>query len=73
MHFILRTLTLASVLCSFAAFAQDEQTSQTLFTNVKIFDGVNDTLTSGSVLVEGSLIKQICSNISAPGATAAPL
>lgn len=42
-----------------------------LFTNVNVFDGMNENLIkSANVLVEGNLIKQVStSNISAPGAT----
>lgn len=48
-----------------------EQTSHTLIMNVKIFDGVTETLTDGNVLIENNLIKQIStSSIKAPkGAT----
>ena len=41
-----------------ASQAQDENREapkQVLFTNVNIFDGVNDRLTPGTVLVEGNL------------------
>jgi len=52
------------------AMAQEDAT-QTLFTNVNVFDGVNDGLTEGmSVLVEGNLIKTVSEGaIDAPGAT----
>ncbi|CUH43974.1 metal-dependent hydrolase family protein [Ruegeria atlantica] len=36
-----------------------ERPEKTLITNVNIFDGVNDGLKAGSVLVEGSLISEI--------------
>ncbi len=44
---------------------------QTLFTNVHVFDGVNDKrMESASVLVEGKLIKKVSTTaIDAPGAT----
>ena len=52
------------------ATAQDMALTQTLFTNVQIFDGVNEERMAGNVLVEGNLIKQISAEaISAPGAT----
>ena len=52
------------------ARAQDEGPSQTLFTNVHIFDGVDDERMAGNVLVEGNLIKQVSAEaINAPGAT----
>ena len=49
--------------------AEEEAPTRTLITNVRIFDGVSDRLTSGSVLVEDNLIQQVGTNISAPGAT----
>jgi imidazolonepropionase-like amidohydrolase len=43
---------------------------QILITNVRIFDGRRDKLTSGNVLIEGNLIRQISSQaIDAPSAT----
>ncbi len=63
------TFTLLT-LAPFPAMGQDEAPSQILFSNVRIFDGKSETLTSGSVLVEGNLIKQISSSpIRAAGAT----
>ena len=54
---------------SAAAIAQDDVAEKTLITNVQIFDGVNDGLTAGNVLVEGNLIKQVSADtIDAPGA-----
>jgi adenine deaminase len=41
------------------AIAQDDAPAQTLFTNVQIFDGVNEERMAGNVLVEGNLIKQV--------------
>jgi imidazolonepropionase-like amidohydrolase len=51
--------------------AQDEHVaSYTLIKNVNIFDGVNDTLTPGSVLIESNLIKRVGAKVEAPdGAT----
>ena len=44
--------------------------TQTLFTNVQIFDGVSEERTTGNVLIEGNLIKQISAEaINAPSAT----
>ncbi len=58
------------ILAPFYALGQDEAASQILFNNVRIFDGKSETLTSGNVLVEGNLIKQISSGpIRAAGAT----
>ncbi len=52
--------------------AADDATAppQTLFTNVMIFDGENEALMAGNVLVEGNLIKQVSAEaIDAPDAT----
>ena len=60
---------LIATMLSSAANAQTETPDQTLITNVQIFDGVNDGLTAGNVLVEGNLIKQVSAEtIDAPGA-----
>lgn len=60
---------LIATMLSSAANAQTETPDQTLITNVQIFDGVNDGLTAGNVLVEGNLIKQVSADtIDAPGA-----
>jgi imidazolonepropionase-like amidohydrolase len=59
-----------AVAFSSIALAQDEAPTQTLFTNVHIFDGVSEERMAGNVLVEGNLIKQVSAEaISAPGAT----
>lgn len=52
------------------AAAQDDP-PQTLFTNVHVFDGVNEArIENASVLVEGNLIKTVSTDaIDAPGAT----
>ena len=70
---------MAGVIASFVlAFApqasmaqEDEALPQTLFTNVNVFDGVNESLIeNASVLVEGNLIKSVTSEaIDAPDAT----
>jgi imidazolonepropionase-like amidohydrolase len=49
---------------AFAAHHEDA-VPQTLVTNVKIFDGVNEALTEGSVLIEGKLIKEIGASVTA--------
>lgn len=47
-----------------------EKASVTLITNARIFDGVNEKLIEGDVLIENNLIKQVGENIKAPkGAT----
>jgi imidazolonepropionase-like amidohydrolase len=65
-------LILAGILAilSASALAQDDAPAQTLFTNVHIFDGVDEDRMAGNVLVEGNLIKQVSEEaINAPGAT----
>jgi imidazolonepropionase-like amidohydrolase len=66
------TTIFASIAIAFSSLvlAQDEAPTQTLFTNVQIFDGVNEERMAGNVLVEGNLIKQVSAEaINAPGAT----
>ena len=66
------TVLLTGIMAAFSslAVAQDDAPKQTLFTNVNIFDGVNEERMAGNVLVEGNLIKQVSAEaISAPGAT----
>jgi imidazolonepropionase-like amidohydrolase len=59
-----------ALVISSLALAQDDAPKRTLFTNVQIFDGVNEERMGGNVLVEGNLIKQVSAEtISAPGAT----
>jgi len=69
----LLTTFLSGVALAFSSLvlAQDEAPTQTLFTNVNVFDGHSDELATGmNVLVDGNLIKQVSEEaISAPGAT----
>ena len=68
-----RVLSAASIIIgmSTTAWAQDDALPQTLFTNVNVFDGVNEALIeNASVLVEGNLIKTVSTDaITAPDAT----
>jgi imidazolonepropionase-like amidohydrolase len=68
---LLATICTSLVLAiSSIAIAQDEAPEQVLFSNVQIFDGLNEERMAGNVLVEGNLIKQVSAEaISAPGAT----
>lgn len=50
---------------AFAAQEKKETLNQILIKNVKIFNGVDNKLTPGNVLVEGNLIKSLGKNISA--------
>lgn len=63
--------TLALVCLPLAAGAQDQAPSQTLFTNVAVWDGTSDELQPGmNVLIEGNKVAQISADrISAAGAT----
>lgn len=52
------------------SLAQDESPTQTLISNVLIFDGVNEALMPGSVLITDNLITQVSPDpINAPDAT----
>jgi imidazolonepropionase-like amidohydrolase len=62
-------LALAALLAIAPAMAQEEMKPRTLFTNVKIFDGVNDRLSDGQVLVEGNMIVAVGDDLGADGAT----
>jgi len=64
-------LSAAAVMFAAPAFAQQSvPKSQTLFTNVQVFDGVSDKrIMNVNVLVEGNLIKKLSTaKIDAPGA-----
>ena len=65
------SVTIALLLSATAVFAQGDAPAQTLFTNVNVFDGVNEQLIeNANVLVEGNLIKTISADaIDAPNAT----
>ena len=66
------TMVVAAVLTfPMSAQAQDQEEPQTLFTNVHVFDGVNEQrIENASVLVEGNLIKAVSTDeIDAPDAT----
>jgi imidazolonepropionase-like amidohydrolase len=58
------------LLIPLALNAQQETPSQTLITNVNIFDGFSDKLANGmSVLIEDNQIVEVGKSISAPNAT----
>jgi imidazolonepropionase-like amidohydrolase len=61
-------LILALIFCCSALKAQDEKET-ILFTNVKVFNGVDEKLLDADVLVEGNLIKQVSEDIKAPKGT----
>ncbi len=70
MKYLTAICTGFALVISSLALAQDDAPKLTLFTNVQIFDGVNEERMAGNVLVEGNLIKQVsAAAISAPGAT----
>jgi imidazolonepropionase-like amidohydrolase len=61
---------LAALVFALPVWAQNNAPTQTLFTNVYIFDGISERRLAGNVLVEGNMIKQVSGeSISAPGAT----
>lgn len=64
-------MSVALTFSAWTAQAQDESPAQTLFTNVHVFDGVNEArIENASVLVEGNLIKSVSTEaIDAPNAT----
>ena len=68
MKYLITAVAVAGLMFGGPVFAQNETPKQTLFTNVNIFDGVTNRLSSGSVLVEGNMIRQVGGDISAPGA-----
>lgn len=71
MGYLAKAAMLAGALILSATFASaQDKPSQTLFTNVHVFDGFNEQrIENASVLVEGNLIKQISTDtIDAPDA-----
>jgi len=71
-NFLLPKVILALALACGSALAKEaDAPTQTLFTNVNVFDGVNEArIENASVLVEGNLIKEISTEtIDAPNAT----
>lgn len=62
-------LAVIVIAVGFTSYGQDKA-SVTLIKNAKIFDGVNEKLIDGDVLIENNLIKQVGGSIKAPkGAT----
>jgi imidazolonepropionase-like amidohydrolase len=61
----LAMILLALVWSLSAVHAQDKKET-ILFTNVKVFNGVDEKLLDADVLVEGNLIKQVAKGIKAP-------
>jgi imidazolonepropionase-like amidohydrolase len=72
MKWLRPVLAILAIAVSVPAFAQQSAPKpQTLFTNVNVFDGVNEKrIMNANVLVEGNLIKEVSTaKIDAPGAT----
>jgi len=72
MRLLACALAIASIATSSPALAQQSAPKpKTLFTNVNVFDGVNDKrIMNANVLIEGNLIKEVSTaKIDAPGAT----
>ncbi len=57
---------IAIVLIAMSFTTKGQDASITLITNARIFDGVNEKLTDGDILIENNLIKEIGSSIKAP-------
>lgn len=51
------------LLCAMSPIAEENAPTQTLITNVGIFDGINDELIPGNVLIENNLIKTISEGV----------
>jgi imidazolonepropionase-like amidohydrolase len=62
-------VVIAALLMACSVFAEDAQITRTVFTNVKVFNGVDDRLDTVDVLVEGNLITRIGKNLSLEGVT----
>lgn len=70
MPVLLRSLLTILLVYFTAAHAQNDDSNKILITNVRIFDGVNEELLEGDVLVVDNLISTVSAKpISAPGAT----
>jgi imidazolonepropionase-like amidohydrolase len=67
--FLTAATVAALTLLNAPARAQEEKPTYTLITNVNVFDGVNDRLTPGAVLIENNLIKSVGANVKAPEGT----
>jgi imidazolonepropionase-like amidohydrolase len=66
----LATLLIAALVLPIGAAAQDEEEPvRTLFTNVMVWDGLAEGLTSADVLVEDNMIVGVGSGLSSSGAT----
>lgn len=70
-RFYVSFFAFAAITLTGPAVAQDETLPQTLFTNVHVFDGVNEQrIENAQVLVEGNLIAVVSTeSVDAPGAT----
>ena len=66
----LATLLIAAFVLPIGTAAQDEEEPvRTLFTNVMVWDGLAEGLTSADVLVEDNMIVGVGSGLSSSGAT----
>ena len=69
-RFLIATVAAVILLVPEVRAQQDApEATYTLIQNVKIFDGVNDKLTPGNVLIENNLIKQVGDIKTAPEGT----
>ena len=64
-----RVLLLLALICYSPVLQAQDAKETILFTNVKVFNGVDEQLLDADVLVEGNLIKQVGKNLRPNGAT----
>jgi imidazolonepropionase-like amidohydrolase len=62
-------ILLLALIWSVSALQAQDAKETILFTNVKVFNGVDEKLLDADVLVEGNLIKQVAKGIKAPKGT----
>jgi imidazolonepropionase-like amidohydrolase len=65
----LLVMILLALVWSVSAVQAQDTKATTLFTNVKVFNGVDEKLIDADVLVEGNMIKQVAKGIKAPKGT----
>jgi imidazolonepropionase-like amidohydrolase len=64
-----RAIIILALICCGPVLQAQDAGETILFTNVRVFNGVDETLLDADVLVEGNLIKQVSEDIKAPKGT----
>jgi imidazolonepropionase-like amidohydrolase len=64
-----RVLFILALVCFGPLLQAQDEKETILFTNIKVFNGVDEKLLDADVLVEGNLIKQVSEDIKAPKGT----